>query len=406
MAAGAQVNRTAGVALVSASGLAASGLTFIVFVLAGRRLSVESFGDFAAIWGLIFGAASILGAFELEAARRSAKKGGALGNLAGLAIAASVLLSVVALVGAPLTARLLATEVAPALAVVLALAFYPMFYVTRGRIAGLDRLGQYALISLLEGLLRPVVLVALGATAAWQFTWATASGAVAWIPWGPSVARASTSGVPSAGVWDESRAQTARKVGVLMSGNVAGAILITGLPATLTLVLGDSDQLGIATAVVLASVSRAPLILLQSVYGLLVPWFVRSGAIDLAAWVRKYRLGLIAGAAAVTLVGAVALAVAIDVLFGGRYAVGLPVAAAFLFGALLLGVVQITTASLVARDLHRLVQIMWWSTTATALFALVLGRMLDLSPVWAAAIGQSLGPLVGLAIAFRALRVD
>jgi len=398
------VRRLPGVGLVSASGLAASGLTFVVFVLAGRRLSAVAFADFAAIWGLIFGAASILGAFELEAARRSARSSGHLGNLSNLALLTSLALSAIALVGAPLIALIVSTEVLPVIAVAFAMAFYPLFYITRGRIAGLDRLTQYAAVSLLEGLLRPLTLVALGTSAAWQFTWATASGAAAWLPWGPSLARASVGADPPESAAQESRSETAKKVGVLMSGNIAGAILITGMPATLTVVLGDADGVGIATAVVLASVSRAPLILLQSVYGLLVPWFVRSGIVDVAAWVRKRWLVLAVGFAALTVIGGLVLIVAVDLLFGERYRVGIPVAVVFMFGALLLGILQIMTAGLVARDLHRLVQIMWWSTTATALCVLMLGRAVGMSPIWAASIAQSSGPLVGLAIASRSLR--
>lgn len=386
--------KPARVLLVGSAGLTASGLSFIVLVLAQRRLDATAFVDFGVVWGLIFGSASILAAFELESARATA--GGdrvpvRLATLTGVALALVV-------IGASpfLVSGFSLAHPAVLSGLLVSSALYPLNGVTRGWLAGADRLGSYALASLLEGALRLAPLVVLSATEDWHFTLAAGVGSAAFLPWLPRLLRHARASERVALRTEIRHAWWS--VGSLMSGQVAAAILITGMPATLTLVLGSGDTQGIAMALILVSVSRLPLILLSSVYGLLVPWFRRELTVR-SFPSRRLPWQMAVPAAAVILgIGALALQLVARVLFSIDGDVGFWLAALFVGGGSALGGLQTLTARLVAQNRHSTVQLVWWASVGAAIVCLILGRVTSLTPALSVGLAQLAGPALGMAI--------
>lgn len=387
--------RPSRVLLVSTAGLLASGLTFVVLILAQRRLDAKAFVDFGAVWGLIFGTASVLAAFELESARVASKGDQSRGHLpVKFAVLIGAGLSLLALAISPLLVQGFSlTNPAVTFGLVFSAALYPLYYVTRGMLAGGDRLTAYATVSFLEGFLRLLLLVAVGAAYAWQFTLAAGVGAAAFLPWLRQVIRFNATS-DRVGFKTEAQ-QTWRNVGPLASGQIAGAIIITGMPATLTLALGVDDAVGIAAALVLVSISRIPLVLLASVYGVLVPWFSRredetSPFFQNVGWVTIGSAGFVT-----VIVGAFALRLVAGLLFKIDE-VGFWLAALYVCGGLALGALQILTARLVALDGHMTVQLAWWASAGVGVMCLVLGRFTSFQPALVAGVAQLLGPAVGL----------
>lgn len=393
------MSRLMRVGFVSASGITASLFSFLVFVAAGRNLSSEALSEFAAIWGILFAMASVLSAFELEAARQASRHPHGMREIYLAAAITSLGVACIVVAALPLLSRLLHAPILAVGAVAAGSAFYPMLFVTRGHLAGRGELEQLAAVTFLEGLLRPLSLLAVGMTSVWQFTWATAIGATAWLPWSLSAFRELTPGGRASSTTTSTLSSVTRRVGMLMSGNIASAILLAGMPATIIVVLGGSDDVGVATAVVALAVSRAPLVLLSSVYGLAVPWFIqRDGATTPHLTTKQFR-GLTLAAAVTAVIGSLGLGLAVDVLFGGRYSVDLFLSGFFVVGTLLLGGVQIMAARLVASDRHRVVQAMWWVATGSAVGIMVLARDSGLTIPWIVALAQGCGASAGLVFA-------
>jgi hypothetical protein len=281
--------------------------------------------------------------------------------------------------------------------VVVPLVAYPTLAVVRGQLAGEGRLASYAAVVVFENVLRlAAVLVPLG-TGTERFATAVAVGPLAFVPWikrvvGPARRRWS---------WDSIKRQL-RDIGPLMSGNLGGAILITGLPATILIVLGNGDATGISIAITLAIVSRAPLLLLNSVYGLLVPWFVRGD--QQHHWPAASGMTLPTFFLGLAIVAALPIGAWLTVLFaeivietGDRADFGAGLM--FVAGAILLGVLQVTTARLVARGKHRSVQRMWWVSALVSVAIMVWGRLANGDVVLVLALALFIGPLVSVALA-------
>lgn len=391
------VKRWRSVVLVSAASLVSSGLALVVFVWAGRTLEADQFVDFAGIWGATFGLAAVLGGIELEVARQSASKHD-IGHVTSASIGLAGVLGLAGVFFAPLVADALRlAEPKLAYLVVVPLVAYPLLAVARGQLAGEGRLPSYAALVLLENVLRlAAVLVPLG-TGTGRFATAVAIGPLAFVPWikrvvGPARRRWS---------WGSITRQL-RAIGPLMSGNLGGAILITGLPATVLIVLGNRDTTGISIAITLAIVSRAPLLLLNSVYGLLVPWFVRGDEQHHRPEASGMKLPsfLLGLAIVATLpIGAWLTVFFAEVAIGTGDRASFGTGLMFVAGAILLGVLQVTTTRLVARGKHRVVQRMWWVSALVSVTIMLGGRLADGDVVLVLALALFIGPLVGVALA-------
>lgn len=390
------MTRWRSVALVSGASLASSGLALVVFVLAGRTLEADQFVDFAGIWGATFGLAAVLGGIELEVARQSASKQD-IGEVTSTSVGLAVVLGLAGVFSAPFVADALRlAEPRLAYLIVIPLVAYPPLAVARGQLAGEGRLRSYAAVVVFENVLRLAAVLIPFASGTARFATAVAIGPLAFVPWikrvvGPARRRWS---------WDSITRQL-RAIGPLMSGNLGGAILITGLPATVLIVLGNGDTTGISIAITLAIVSRAPLLLLSSVYGLLVPWFVREDGQQhrpeaSGMKLRPFLLGL-------AIVAALPIGAWLTVLFadvvietGDRASFGAGLM--FAAGAILLGVMQVTTARLVARGKHRIVQRMWWVSALVSVAIMLWGRLADGDVVLVLALALFIGPLVSVAL--------
>ena len=377
------------VATVSIAGLSAAGLSFVVFVAAGRSLGADHFADFAAVWGLFFGTAAVLSAIELEASRQAAESEG-LADLAGTTLLLSALVLIVGFALSPAIQTVLSLHRPTMVWVaIVGLSAFPLYFFGRGVLAGTDRLESYAVLSLAEGALRSAaLLIPIGAVVGYVVAMVAGPAAaipllMIRLPWPFSRLR-----------WAAIRQQLMRLV-PLFSGNVAGALLITGLPATATVALGDADEVGLATAVALSMVSRFPLLLLQSVYGLLVPWFLKRAP---TSSVRPKSVVAILFSPLVLLIGALVTFVGARVVVGGSPKLNLPIAGVYFFGAFLLGALQIATARLVSLQLRSVVQAMWWSAAVLAIGVMVIGRFAHFDTVFALGVAQLVGPAVGLAV--------
>jgi len=374
-----------------------------VFLGAGRALDPQSFTDFAGVWGAIFGMAAVLGAIELEAARQAAA-GQDTGPLTRTALLFGSVLALAGVLGAPLIATALQlSEPRVALAIPAALATYPLLFVVRGTLAGSDRLGAYAGITPLENAIRLGVAIPSMLSGTARFVSAIAIGPLAFTPWMSMI----SAPMKQRWSWTELRSQLGG-IAPLLSGNLAGALLITGMPATAIIVLGDNDAVGISAAVALATISRVPLVLLNSVYGLLVPWFMRGGRFRTNHAVGRrvsfqVIVALIAVAAAILGLGGAITAIGARFMIDAPERIALGVALVYTAGAGCLGLIQVATARLVAAGRRGSVQTMWWSAAITAVAIMIVGRSTSTDVVLSLAAAQLVGPLVGLAVASRTL---
>ncbi len=377
------------VVTVGIAGLSASGLSFLVFVAAGRGLGTDQFADFGAAWGLFFGLGAVLSAIELEASRQAAE-GEDVGDLAGASLLVSALVLALGLTLSPGIQRMLSFQhLETVVVVVFGMSAFPLYFFGRGVLAGSDRLEAYALFSFGEGFLRSSILVIAFGTLVGYLV-AMVAGPIALIP----LLMIRLPWPFSRPIWTAIRQQLFKLV-PLLSGNVAGALLITGLPATATVALGDADETGLAIAVALSMVSRFPLVLLQSVYGLLVPWFLRM---DSSRATRSRSAAILLILAPVFAVGAVVTFVGTRVVVGASPRFNIATAAVYFLGASLLGAIQVATARLVSLELRSVVQLMWWSAAILAIGTLVVGRLAGFDTVSALGLAQLIGPAIGLTV--------
>ena len=364
-----------------------------IVLLAGRSMTPAEYASFAAVWGLVFGCAAILGALEPEVARvRSLVPG----RIDGTQLAVTGVVTIGAVAGTALTVAILFDKLhlgsgMVAALVVASAAVFPALFTARGYLAGsLDFIGL-ACVTAGEALVRLiVVLVGLWAGFAAIPTFAVAASCGAFVAL-PVLMQHTTL------AWDAVRIGTSlRRTATLMAGNAMSAVLLTGAPVLVGLAMAAAavDDVGQMQAAVV--VSRFPLLALMLLQSLLVPVFVRRKAL----YVGDDYARIVTVLACAIPLAAVASYVAgpwfLSFLYGSDYKIGPLQISLLTSGATALGGIQVLIALAVSGDRHRLSPIAFAATLA---FTISLSFVPVVPLTVRIPVAMAVGPLAGFVVA-------
>ncbi len=359
--------------ILSTSFFLASALGLVLLVVIARWLTPGENAHFQAIWGLIFAFASVLGSLEQEVTRRSteAHLDGSkppVGVVQAVGLAAMACLVILALLLATSAGKSIVLH-SPVIVAMTALSLlnFVVLILARGVLLGSNALRAYAAVLAGEAAVRLIVLgalVGLGVDGSVEWAvFATVVGSLVWLPAIALLVRA----IDWRSGLDPWRSAGGTVV-ALATANGLSALVLTGFPTVVALVIGEASQLAVLLAVI--TFARAPLALLAPVQALTVPTVVR--------WSRNgdgHRLTralfLIAG-------GSVALALlgAVVGWFAGPWAVALVLGEDYRPSALLIALVAGATcvmagallqaAALVALQRYWLLASCWTISIAAA----------------------------------------
>lgn len=398
--AGAAVAVRPGLLRVGLATLVSALLTWLVQALAGRFLSLSGFVDFMTVWGLFFAILGVLQGVQQETTR-SVSAGMASDAPGGRPLRGALALggagTVVALLTAPLWLTLLPVSGTALLPLALSLLVYALFNAVGGGLAGLRAWRGYALLILLEALIRTALVTAV-----------VLSGAgLTWLGWSlvcAGVAAPLVVALPGFRATLDAKGDAPPRVFVrrtLHSMFAAGcsALTLAGFP--FLLVVTARGPVPDSAAVLIAAVvaTRAPLLITLNAYqGAAIVRFVGAG--DRA--VMELRR-------AAVVVGAAALAAAVVSYWVGPPVLSLMYGAGFvapgwLFVTLVLSagamsVFMLSGSACVAREQHVAYAVGWLCAVLVLMAGLLLPLSLDVR-----ALGALLAaPLVGLGVQVVAL---
>ncbi|GGC11291.1 hypothetical protein [Cellulomonas carbonis] len=363
--------------------LASSALGYVLLALVARVLEEDRYAVFLSAWGVVFGLGSVLSVVEQEVSRyaaearaagratpRAATQVLALAGGAALAVCAALALS-------PPGARVFGgLPVLGLLACVSTAGFAVQFFV-RGVLVGRGLLRPYAAVLLVEAGVR---LLVAGALALWlaaapaggpdrtvAMVAAVVTGSFAWVVAVRRVRGEMASAGPS-----EPWGALARDVAVLATAAGLTAVLLTGYPSLVVLVVGDSTGLAALFAAVTAT--RVPLLLLAPVQALAVPAVVRlvlAGRTDrLRMLLVRGGLALLAVAAVGALGGALLGPWVVATAFGSQYRTSGTTVAVLMAATVVVGGVLLESAALLALRRRPAMLGTWAAAAATAVVLL------------------------------------
>ena len=380
MRAPAATRRIAGALGTVGGALAVSSLlSYALLALVARWLTESQYAVFLSTWGVVFGLGSVLSVVEQEVSRYAAHARGTRSALTrapvqvlvlcgGLAIAA-----VVAIALSPPGDGVFGGSRWLALLACVSTAGFAVQFFVRGVLVGYGLLRPYGTVLVVEAAVRLVVAGVLAAAVSGDrlvpMVAAVVTGSFAWLPFARRSARLvapRTDGEP----WSV----LSRRVLLLAAASGLTACLLTGYPAVVTAVVGDTA--GLATLFAAISATRVPLMLLAPVQALAVPAVVQLVQAGQVATLRRH-LGrgmavLAVTAAAGGVVGWLVGPWAVAVLFGAKYqAPGLMVGVLTASTILIAGIL-LEGAALLALQRYAAVVATWGAAVATAVVVLVV----------------------------------
>lgn len=374
---------------VSATFLVASGLGFVLLGLVARWLTPEDNARFLAIWGLIFGLGSALSAVEQTVSRRSAHAD-MEGRKVPLGVVQSALLawllSVAAVAVLMMTpaARNFVSSGAVGLLVLVALFGFSGQFLARGVFLGTQQIGRFLTVLLLEAGARTAMVVGLiAAGVGADVELAVVAIVVGCFGWVPLVARL----VPRID-WRGTRDGWGRAFGTVAALGVANtliALMVTGYPALVGVVVGDVSSLADLFGVV--TLSRVPLVLLAPLTTMAVPLVTRLVVAGRAASLRGLLVRIAAcGAAAAVVLGCAGYAFgpwAMRVFMGPSYDPPGFMVAVVLAATCVLGAALIQTAALVALGkVWRLAAVWLAGDLVAVLVMMLLPAHAEIAAMW------------------------
>jgi O-antigen/teichoic acid export membrane protein len=394
--------RFSGIGRVAPAVLISSVLGYLLLVVGGRALGPEQFGVFAGLWGLLFLVSGMLSPLEQEAGRAVAAGGLDERLRRGLSRSALVFggASAVAMVLVGVTTYSAVFDRHLLLVPVLAASTFLIAwqFTVRGVLLGQRRNGAYALMVMLEALIRLVLVVV--ATTVFSGvvapTVAVAAGALAWLPWAGVIRPAATSATQDVATTAGTRQ---RDAGWLIVAAGCTAALVSGFPAVARVAVPDLSTADLGVLLATLTLTRIPLLAFGSVQGLLTPHLTRLVAIGPRAANRflvRLSLALVAiGALAVVLAAWIGPCL-LHLLYGARYDASASQFAWLTAGAVLLTVLLSGTSALVARRRHAWVTAVWVVTLGVTLASL---RAMPGSGIMRVELALAVGPAVGIAVA-------
>lgn len=402
--ASAPVSVRPGLLRVGLATLISAVLTWLVQALAGRFLGPQGFVDFMTVWGLFFAILGVMQGVQQETTRSVSAIGTAGGSADGVgrpvlgAVVLGALGTALALLTAPAWLALLPVSGTALLPLALSLVVYGLFNAVGGGLAGLRAWRGYALLILLEAVIRTALVTAVvltGSGLTW-LGWSLVSAGVA----APLVVALPRLRPALTAVGDAPLRVFVRRTLHSMFAAGCSALTIAGFPFLLVVTARTSlpDSAAVLIAAVVAT--RAPLLITLNAYqGAAIVRFVRAG--DQA--LRELRqLGALVAAAAIV---AAALAYwlgppVLRLLYGAGF-----VAPGWLFVVLVLSagamsVFMLSGSVCVAREQHLAYAVGW----LCSVLVLVAGLLLPL-PLSVRALGAlGAAPLVGLVVQVVALQ--
>lgn len=407
------VNARSGLTLVLAGTVISAASSFIVLLIVAPALGTAGYANFGVYWGALFMVVAILFGVQQESTRGvAAAQTATLADAAqaapkpttsvlrfALIIAATLLVVIGAT--SPLWSEALfgpgsATWGVP---LAVAVAAYVLVAATNGILAGTGLWASFALLAVIDGVLRlGLVALALGlGLDGTALAWAVA------IPFPVSLAvvffskartiRANTliAGAPSKLAANMSRTLTA---------SVAAAILINGFPVFLSL-FGRTDKDHLGAIILAVTLTRAPILVpINALQSMLIARL--SGTKEGRA--RTLALVLLVIAALTALVAAAAWiwgAPLLDIFFGKGFVLSGATLAGLVAAAGCLGVLTATGAAALALERHSLFAAGW---VVAAVFALATLALLPAELDTRIVLGLVAGPLLGAGVHLTALR--
>ncbi len=380
----------AGLANAVAAGVAGvAGMAIVV--LAGRTMTPGDYAAFAALWGVVFGCASIVSGVEPEMSREHAESAGPIdrpqAQMLGIVMAAAGLAVGALLVVAHDSLRVQGVEIA--VLVVATSAMFPTMFGARGFVSGQFRWIPLAWLTVAEALIRlAVVLVGLVfLDALTAFALAALASAVVGLPILIRNVRWVPGAVPLGAALS--------RAGTLMLANGLAAVLLTGAPVLVGLAMaGMADRdVGIMQAAIV--ISRVPLLALILVQGLLVPVFTRRQSLRRSGDFRLISVAVLLSvpvfAIGAWLVGPWVL----RTVYSAEYAISAEAAALLTFGAACLASIQILVAVGVAADHHRLALLAFVPAVVVTVGLCAVPATSLLRVPFAFAVGPAVGLAVG-----------
>lgn len=367
---------------VAVSFFSASALGFVLLALVARWLDPDQNASFLVLWAVIFGIGAVMSAIDVECSRLASRADvggrrvpaqvglvGVVGATGG--VAACLLLTVLPGLRAELTASwgtLLLTLAA-------VLLFAPLC-LTRGVLIGTGRFRAYATVVFGEAALRLGLLLVLWLASVPPSVPAAvatiAVGGLAWLPFGPTVARA-IAWRPATPSWREA----GRNVGALSAANGLSTLLMAGYPALVTTVVGSAA--GLQTLFAAVVLTRLPLVALSPIQAVAVPMATRalhSGTRrSLTGWWRRCA-GLLSPVVLLALAFGWWLGPwAVRVFQGDSYDPPPAMVAGLLAATCVLAAALLQLAVVVAADRHVWVTITWLGAAGAAVACLAVDVM-------------------------------
>lgn len=398
-----RARRPAGLPLVlGATAVSALG-SFVVLLIVAPALGPEGYASFSVYWATLFMIVGVLFGLQQEGTRAVAAAGDPL-PLGSRAAGASLLVF-----GAATSVALVAVVAAtsplwgPALfgpdgsgwilPLVVAVAGYAVVAALNGVLAGAGAWGPFALLPVVDSVLR-LVLVAWGIAAGGgglALAWAVA------IPFPVSlvvvliVARRTVS----------ARARVAERFGRLAANTArtavaaaATAVLVTGFPVVLQL-LGRSDPATLGTVVLAVMLTRAPILVpLMALQSMLIARFGANPA-GRSRLLRTVLLGLLAVTGLLAVLAFLVGEPLLVLVFGADFALGGALLAGLVVSAGCLGVLTVTGAAVLSAGHHSRFAAGWLLASAVAVLLVAVAPG-DLGGRTVLAL--SLGPLLGAAL--------
>lgn len=356
-----------------------SVLGYALLAVVARWLPEDDYAVFLSTWGVVFGLGSVLAVVEQEVSRQAAVAR-ASGRRSGrssiqvMALSTSAVLLVALVIGlSPLRQSVFAGSTAiAALVLVSTLGFGIQFFV-RGVLIGHQRVREYSALLVIETVSRLAFVVVLalliGGDLLAPFVAAVVTGSFAWVPFS---SRTSSLLAPREGA--EPWRTISSRVLVLGSSAALVACLLTGYPAIVTAVVGDTA--GLATLFAVISATRVPLVLLSPVQAIAVPTVVRlireDKTAQLHAWLARAIGLLLAAATAGAALGAVFGPAAVRLMFGAGFDAPRWMVAILAAATVVIAGVLLEAAALLAFQRYVAVLLTWGTGVSAAIGALVL----------------------------------
>lgn len=403
----ATIRRPRGVLLVLGATVISAASSFLVLLIVAPALGPAEYAIFSVYWSALFMIVGVLFGVQQEGTRAVAALGERRPNRSAslitfAAVLGGVLLLLIATTGfawgAPLFGAGNGTWVFP---LAVAVAAYALVAALNGVLAGRGAWSSFALLPIIDGLLRLVLVVIVlwlgwGASA---LVWAVA------IPFPVSLV---VVGVLARG---ETRGHTrvsgsytglSMNTGRTMLASASTALLVNGFPLVLS-IFGGADEATLGAVVLALMLTRAPILVpLTALQSMLIARFSSD------AGSRGKFLSLVIGAL-ILVTGVVAVFVfflgewLLRTFFGNGFALDGALLGGLVAAAGCLGILTATGAAVLAADRHTIFALGWLiaSVVSILVVALVPGE-LGTRTVLALAVGPLIGAAVHAAALFQA----